>query len=543
MMSERYIVGVDVGTGSARAGLFDAQGHRLATSAHAIQMWNPQPEWAEQSSRDIWNAVGRCVRECLSQAKIAPERVVGISFDATCSLVVVDENGAGLPINLDGDAQRDIVVWMDHRAVAETEEINAGAHRVLDYVGGKLSPEMQTPKLLWLKRHLPQTWQKAAQFFDLADFLTWKATDNDSRSLCTVVCKWTYLGHEKRWDAPYFQAIGIEDALPRIGNRVGALGENLGHLTPSAAQELGLSKMCVVGQGMIDAHAGGIGVLGAIWQGKDETPLEDLETSLALIGGTSNCHLAVSREAKFVKGIWGPYFGAMVPEMWLQEGGQSAAGSAIDHAIADHANAARLIEYSKQSGITVYQILNDEVARLQNQSDKGPEIARDVHVLPDFLGNRSPHADPYARGIYDGVSLDTTIESHALRYLATLQGVAYGTRDIVENLNNAGYDIQNIFVTGGGTKNPLWLQEHADATGATLLLPEESEAVLLGSAILAATAAGLHPSIYAAMKAMSRSGRKIAPRREFKAFHDAKFGIFQDLYRQQKARRDTMRGF
>jgi FGGY-family pentulose kinase len=542
-VNDKYVIGIDVGTGSARAGVFDAQGHRLATSSQPIQMWQPQPHWAEQSSRDIWDAICRCVRECLSQAKIAPQNVAGISFDATCSLVVLDENGNGLPVNQDGDATRDIIVWMDHRATAETEEINAGEHEVLQYVGGQLSPEMQTPKLLWLKRHLPQTWGNAAQFFDLADFLTWKASGNDSRSLCTVVCKWTYLGHENRWDDSYFRAIGLEDALPRIGKSIGAMGKSLGCLTETAAQELGLSTHCVVGQGIIDAHAGGLGVLGAIWQDENGAPLGDLETSLALIGGTSNCHMAVSREAKFVPGVWGPYFGAMVPGMWLQEGGQSTAGAAIDHAIADHANAARLFEYSKAHHQTVYEVLNEEVERLQNQSGKGPQITRDIHILPDFLGNRSPYADPHARGIYDGISLDASLQSHALRYLATIQAVAYGTRDIVQSMNRAGYDIRNIFVTGGGTKNPLWLQEHADATGATLLLPEESEAVLLGSAILAATAAKLHPNIYAAMKAMSRSGRKVEPRPQFQKFHDAKFGIFQQLYQQQKARRATMSGF
>jgi len=123
--SDKYVVGVDVGTGSARAGLFDANGGRLATASHPIAMWRPQPDWAEQSSTDIWDAIRLCVRECLSQAQIAASKVVGISFDATCSLVVLDANGDDLPINTDGDKTRDVIVWMDHRAIPETEEINA----------------------------------------------------------------------------------------------------------------------------------------------------------------------------------------------------------------------------------------------------------------------------------------------------------------------------------------------------------------------------------------------------------------------------------
>ena len=530
------VIGIDVGTSSARAGLFDSAGIRVATQSHTIQTWKPKPDYAEQSSRDIWGAIVSCVRGVLAESGVAPERVVGISFDATCSMVVAGREGAPLAVNDENDSERDIIVWMDHRATAEADEINAGGYDVLRYVGGKVSPEMQTPKLLWLKRHLPDTWKNAWQFFDLPDWLTWRATGSLSRSHCTLVCKWTYLGHENNgsgaWDASYFRALGIDDALPRIGTQVRAMGTPLGTLTPDASRELALSEQCIVGQGIIDAHAGGLGVMGAVWANDTGTPLEKLETALALIGGTSNCHMAVSREPKFVPGVWGPYYNAMVPGMWLTEGGQSAAGSAIDHAIADHANANALQQLSASSGKSVYELLNAEIARQGNV----PTLTSHVHVLSDFIGNRSPHADPHARGMYDGVSLDRTIHSHALRYYATLQAVAYGTRDIIDALNANGYSINTLFVTGGGTKNPLWLQEHADATGATLILPEESEAVLLGTAVLAATAAGLYPGIHAAMRAMSRSGQRVSPRPQWRDYHDAKFSIYRDMYRQQKQR-------
>src|SRR5437667_10292603 len=103
---------------------------------------------------------------------------------------------------------------MDHRALAETEEINGGKYDVLKYVGGGLYPEMETPKLLWLKRHLPSTWSAAGKFLDLADFLTYRSTGIDARSLCTVVCKWTFLGHEGpagKWDKDFFDKVGLAD--------------------------------------------------------------------------------------------------------------------------------------------------------------------------------------------------------------------------------------------------------------------------------------------------------------------------------------------
>ena len=536
------VFGIDVGTGSARAGLFDAQGACLASHSHPIEMWRYGADFAEQSSADIWRAIGICTRQCLASAGLTRESVVGISFDATCSMVVVDAQGDGLPVNAEGDAERDIIVWMDHRAIKEAAEINAGDHEVLQYVGGTISPEMQTPKLLWLKRNLPATWDRAAQFFDLADWLTWKSCGSLSRSHCTLVCKWTYLGHENegrgRFDEDYFAAIGIADALGRIGETVQPMGTPLGQLSEQAADDLGLTTRVQVGQGIIDAHAGGLGVLGGVWQ-NGPTDTAKLETALALIGGTSNCHMAVSRAAKFVPGVWGPYWGAMVPQMWLSEGGQSTAGAAIDWVINDHPHAPTLRAEAEASGQTVYQLLN---ATLEGMGG-APTLTRDFHVLPYFLGNRSPNADAGARAIYDGVTLDDSRENLAIRYLATIQAVAYGTRDIIEAMNASGYQIDTILATGGGTKNPLWLREHADATGATLLLPAQSEAVLLGAAMLAASAAGLHPDLLAAMRAMSARGESVAPRADVKAYHDAKFEIFREMYREQKARRARMKEF
>ena len=545
MQKEQFVIGVDVGTGSARAGLFDARGQMLASYSHAIQTWKPRPEHVEQSSEDIWRAVCICVQSCLKQSGVEASRISGISFDATCSLVVLDGQNKPLAVNEEGENERNIIVWMDHRALEETEQINAGNYEVSKYVGGKLSPEMETPKLLWLKNNLPKTYARAAHFFDLADYLTYRASGSDARSLCTLVCKWTYLGHKNSWDKKYFKAIGLDDLLrdKKIGDVVKPMGEKLGNLTARAAKELGLSTRCAVGVGIIDAHAGGLGTLGAIWEDDESTPLGKLESVLALIGGTSNCHMAVSRAAKFVPGVWGPYFGAMVPGLWLTEGGQSTAGSAIDFAIASHPNAPRLFADAKKKRRTVYELLNAEVLCLQNAQNNGPEITKDFHVLPYFLGNRSPNADPHARAIYDGVALDESITSQAVQYYATIQAVAYGTRDVISALNNSGYNINTMFVTGGGTKNPLWLQEHADITGCKIILPRASEAVLLGSAILAATAAGMHANIYDAMKNMSAAGKVIEPRKATAKYHAAKFKIFREMYAQQKKRRAAMSSF
>lgn len=540
----RAVIGVDVGTGSARAGIFDLAGRRLAAASRPIRMWKPDPEWAEQSSDDIWAAVCEAVREALAACGEKPE-VVGIGFDATCSLVVLDAAGRPVTVDPEGDDARNVIVWMDHRAIEQTDRINAGGHEVLRYVGGRLSPEMQTPKLLWLKENLPASWSRAAHFFDLPDFLTWRATGATRRSLCSLVCKWTYLGHEGRWDDGYLRAIGLGDLVDeghaRIGTDVGEVGSAIaGGLSAGAARELGLAPGIAVGTSLIDAHAGGIGVIGV--------PLEasggvDFDRRLALIGGTSSCHMVMSPAApRFIPGVWGPYHSAMLPGLWLNEGGQSATGALIDHVVQGHPRYAELALEARRRGTTVYQLLNEELADLAERS-AGPMamLTRDLHVLPDFHGNRSPRADASLRGAVSGLRLSDGLEDLALLYLATVQAVAYGTRHIVAAMNDRGYAIDTILACGGGTKNPVFLEAHADATGCTLVLPEEPEAVLLGAAVLGAVAAGAFPDIAAGMAGMSRAGRSIRPAEgRMRDYHDAKYAVFLRMHEDQMAYRALM---
>ena len=302
-----YFIGVDVGTGSARAGVFDLNGRMVGQASQAIDLYRPKADFVEQSSDNIWQAVCNAVRDAVNQADINPIQVKGLGFDATCSLVVLDKEGKPLTVSPSGRTEQNIIVWMDHRAIAQAERINATKHRVLDFVGGIISPEMQTPKLLWLKQHMPTTWANAGYLFDLPDFLTWRATQDATRSLCSTVCKWTYLGHEQRWDKSYFQQIGLEDVLEhdaaKIGSDVKMMGEPLGHgLTQRAASEMGLIAGTAVSVSIIDAHAGTLGTLGATGVSGE---VADFNRRVALIGGTSTGHMAMSRTARFIGGVWG----------------------------------------------------------------------------------------------------------------------------------------------------------------------------------------------------------------------------------------------
>ncbi len=547
-------VGIDVGTGSARAGIFDARGKRLGMGVCPIQIFKPQEDFVEQSSEDIWRACANAVAQALREAQIGPadtRRIQGIGFDATCSLVLLDQDDRPVTASPSGNDEQNIIVWMDHRAMDETAAINATRHDVLKYVGGTISPEMETPKLLWLKKHLPRSWSRTARFFDLPDFLTYRATGIDTRSLCTTVCKWTYLGHEGdggRWDEGYFRQIGLGDladaGFAKIGKVVRPMGEKIGGLTAKSAEELGLAAGTPVGVSIIDAHAGGLGLLGVPLDGA--APSEaSLEQRLALIGGTSSCHMAVSVEAKFISGIWGPYRSAMVPGMWLTEGGQSATGALIDFTIHSHARGRELAERAKSESQSVYALLNARLSQLAER-DKcafAGELTRELHVLPDHHGNRSPRADPTLRGMVSGLKLSDTEDSLALLYLATVQAIAHGTRHIIDAMNAKGYSIRTIIACGGDTKNPVFLREHADATGCRVVLAKEPEAVLLGAAMLGAVASGHHPSLLAAMGAMNEAATIIEPTGgDVARFHQAKHRVFQRMHDDQLEYRALMRG-
>jgi D-ribulokinase len=135
-------IGVDVGTTSARAGLFDAGGKLLATARRAIALWREAGDIAEQSSEDIWQACAGAVREALAEANVPPALVKGIGFDATSSLAVLDRAGKPLSVSPSGDPRRNIIVWMDHRAIVQARRITGTGDPVLRHVGGIISPEM-----------------------------------------------------------------------------------------------------------------------------------------------------------------------------------------------------------------------------------------------------------------------------------------------------------------------------------------------------------------------------------------------------------------
>lgn len=542
-MRQAYI-GVDVGTSSTRAGVFDETGKLLGIARYPIATWHEAGDIVEQSSSDIWNACTAAVRAAMTEAAVPPDAVKGIGFDATCSLVVLASDGAPLTVSGSGDPQRNVIVWMDHRAVGEAREINDTRHDVLRYVGGSISPEMEVPKLLWLKRHLRASFDAAGQFLDLADFLSYRATGSLARSMCTVTCKWNFLAHERRWSAPYFQRVDLAEFVvenyARIGTDIIAPGSPIGAgLTQSAADKLGLRPGTPVGASLIDAHAGGIGAIGGrIVPG---SPVNVCDR-LAYIMGTSACIMATTVEPRFVPGVWGPYYSGMVPGFWLNEGGQSAAGAAIDHLLRSHPAHAEASSAARSEGVDIIEFLEKRVIARAGNAGSAAALARDVHVLPEFLGNRSPYADPESRAVIAGLDLDADIGSMERLFVAGLCGIAYGLADVIDTFAAHQVESSVVVMGGGASRSPLVRQIMADTTGLTVALPQAQEPVLLGAAMLGAVASGAYGSIGETMASMSALGRLSEPTAPGMAeFHRTKRSVHKMLRALDRESRDAMR--
>jgi D-ribulokinase len=542
-MKQAYI-GVDVGTSSARAGVFDEAGRLLATARNPITVWHEAGSVVEQSSSEIWAACAASVRTALTDAAIPASAVKGLGFDATCSLVVLDAAGEPLTVSASGDNRRNVIVWMDHRALAEARFVNETEDDVLRYVGGSVSPEMEIPKLLWLKRHLPASFRAAGHFLDLSDYLSFRASGSKARSICTLGCKWNYLAHDRRWSDSYFERIGLGDLASenyaKIGNEIAVPGTPLGAgLTEAAARDFGLLAGTPVGASLIDAHAGGVGTIGG--GDKSGAPV-DVRRRLAYIMGTSACIMATTSEPRFVPGVWGPYYSAMVPGFWLNEGGQSAAGAAIDHLVRSHPAHSEASATANDDGIEILEFLERRILSRAASPGEAALLARDVHVFPEFIGNRSPFADPDSRAVVAGLDLDADIGSMERLFVAGLCGLAYGLADVVDAFRNHGIDSDLMVIAGGAGRSSLVRQIMADTTGLRIAVPATPEPVLLGAAMLGAVAGGSCGSIGEAMASMSAIGCLSEPAAPGMAdFHRTKRRVHGLMRKLDRESRDAMR--
>ncbi|CAI4344921.1 BCE_3a_G0009920.mRNA.1.CDS.1 [Saccharomyces cerevisiae] len=513
----KFYVGVDVGTGSARACVIDQFGNMLSLAEKPIKREQLISNFITQSSREIWNAVCYCVRTVVEESGVDPERVRGIGFDATCSLVVVSAtNFEEIAVGPDfTNNDQNIILWMDHRAMKETEEINSSGDKCLKYVGGQMSVEMEIPKIKWLKNNLEAGIFQDCKFFDLPDYLTFKATGKENRSFCSAVCKQGFLpvgveGSDIGWSKEFLNSIGLSELTKNNFERLGGslrekknfltAGECISPLDKKAACQLGLTEHCVVSSGIIDAYAGWVGTVAA----KPESAVKGLaETEnykkdfngaigrLAAVAGTSTCHILLSKNPIFVHGVWGPYRDVLARGFWAAEGGQSCTGVLLDHLITTHPAFTELSHMANLAGVSKFEYLNKILETLVEKRKVRSVISLAKHLFfyGDYHGNRSPIADPNMRACIIGQSMDNSIKDLAVMYLSACEFISQQTRQIIEVMLKSGHEINAIFMSGGQCRNSLLMRLLADCTGLPIVIPRYVDAaVVFGSALLGAAA-------------------------------------------------------
>ena len=365
----------------------------------------------------------------------------------------------------------------------------------------------------------------------------YKATGGDlSRSLCSLVCKWTY--QKDGWNDDFFNRVGLGDLVgySRLGTRVRNPGHPIGTVPEGLAAEIGLKpdSPCYVASSMIDAHAGALRMLAC--NPDPSISAISVDERLGMICGTSNCHMALSPNPVRVAGVWGPYYSAVLPEMWLLEGGQTAVGSLIDHLLEGHLAYDEAALLAERNGVPVQQYL--EGLLLGDEE----EATRHLHVYPDFHGNRSPLSDPRMKGAVCGLSLENDVASLAKLYAAAVQATAYGTRHIVDEMRVQGrLNVKAASICGGFAQSDFFVQTYADALRIPVVKPRDAElCVSLGAAALGMAAASAGKPLIEVLGSIVADGKVFYPRRSNEEFHEKKYSVFRSMAEDQIKYRKLM---
>jgi L-ribulokinase len=508
---ERYVIGVDFGTLSARAILVNVRNGQ--TFAQAVVEYKNRvieralpgandslpADTALQDPADYSRAFEITVRSLLR--RVSPEQIAGIGTDFTCC-TVLPTTANGAPLCYDAKYRDNphawVKLWKHHAAQPQADQINRlGAERDEEFLkiyGGRYSSEWLFSKLLETLQQAPAVYDATERFIEAGDWIVWQMTGQEKRGLSAAGFKAMRVCGENsdQFPAPdFFHALD-----PRLRNVVESKlqsdflppGASAGGLTPEMAKRLGLRAGIPVAIGNIDAHAG-VTACGVTTPGR-----------LVIIMGTSSCHLLLSDKKQAIEGVCGVVKDGVVPGLWSYEAGQAGVGDSF----------AWFVEKIAPRGLT-HDRLEREAAKLA--PGQSGLLALDWWNGSRFL------VDADLSGVIFGLKLST--EPHEI-YRALIESTAYGTRRIIEAFTEKGIAIDEVVACGGlAQKNDLLLQIYADVTGRTIKVAAAEQASALGAAIHAAVAAGIYKDFDSAARKMTEPPRRhFVPNKKATAVYD-----------------------
>ncbi|MCW2939735.1 MAG: araB [Actinomycetia bacterium] len=488
-MQQRYTVGVDYGTESARAVLVDVSTGQEVAVAQAVYRHGVidrvlpgtdrtlPPDWALHAPEDYLESMGATVQQVLADSGVDPALVIGIGIDTTaCTMLPVTSDGTPLSWleQWRGEPHAWVKLWKHHAAQAHADRLNALARErggmFLNRYGGKISSEWMFPKTLQMLEEAPEVVEAADRLIEIQDWVTWRLAGVEVRSLTGAGYKAI---HEDSGYPPDDFLAALDPRLPavvrdKLGHAFHTVGTRAGGLTNDAAALTGLCPGTAVAVGNMDAHVSvaGCGVTGP--------------GRMVMVMGTSICHLLMGPELAIVEGMCGVVRDGIVPGWWGFEAGQSAVG--------DHFGwfrrtclPAAYEEEAREAGIDPLRLMETKAAALR-PGESG------LVALDWWNGNRSVLVDVDLTGVLVGATLATTPEEI---YRALIEATAFGTRTIVEAFEKAGVPVDELIGCGGlPDHSPLVMQIFADVTGREIRVAAAAQTPALGSAMYASVAAG-----------------------------------------------------
>lgn len=459
----RCILTLDVGTTSIKTCIFDKGFALLGYSVQEYELITPAKDIVELDPDLYWEALKKGVKSAVKQAGIEADRI---------KVITVSTQGETLiPVDSNGKALQNAIIWLDARATSESEYISGlfSEDEIYSITG---LPELSSPspisKVLWIKIHESELYERTYKFMLLEDYLIFKLTGRfvTEKSLMSSTGYFD-INQGILWNEILDKLQIEKDKFPQILD----CGEKVGEILPDIAVELNLSTSAIVSTSAMDQVASAIGA-GNITSGRIT---ETTGTALVIAATTDTpdysnpSKVTIYRHAVKDKFIILPYCQtAGIILKWFK-----------DEFLKYEA------ETSEKTGKSIYTLMDEMAERV-------PELSGGLFLLPHFAGMMAPDRIPNARGVFFGVGLDTKRE-HFIR--AILESVAYMLKENIELLEKMGLDIENICSLGGGSKSKLWCKIKANVTGKEIITMEQEETTSIGAAILAGISAGMYRNI------------------------------------------------
>jgi xylulokinase len=454
----KYFLGIDSGTSGVKAIVVGEDGHSAGVGYEEIDVITEKPMWAEQNPVDWWTACKKAVKQAVHNSGVGDEiSGIGVTGQMLGS-TLLDKNN---------DPVSKCIIWLDQRAVDEVDWIveTAGMETLLERTSNIPLTGYWAPKLMWIKKNQPEIFDQVAQVVFPKDFIKLKLTGEIS--LEVTDCSGSYLFDvpKRKWSDEMFELCGLPREI--VSDNVIESQEIAGYLRKDVAEELGLTAGIPVVGGAGDQPACGLGS-GVYREG----------IVSATIGTSGVVYAAANKPIPDVNRAAALSFCHSVPDTWCLFGCTLAAGGSFkwlrDTVFTDQR------DRMKQEGKDVYSLMTDLASKAQIGSEG-------LVFLPYLNGERTPYPDPYAKGVFFGLSY-----RHGLNELSrsVMEGVTFSLRDTIELLRDANVSVSEVRASGGGAKSALWLQMQADIYDASIVTTNISETGCVGAAMMAAIGSG-----------------------------------------------------